>query len=72
MIFLETKVFDMETKHQRKQLELEAIIDKLKMSFQEEQKKWQRTIDLKNLEIEKFRTELDDIMDAVVDFSQTT
>ena len=60
----------MEMRHQRKQKELEVVIERLKMNSIEDQKKYQRIIDGKNLEIEKFRMELDDLLDAMLELSK--
>ncbi|XP_045698490.1 centrosomal protein of 162 kDa [Phyllostomus hastatus] len=68
-IDLEKKIKQMEMKHKQREQELQQIIQQTHQVVETEQnkeiEKWKRLAQLKNRELDKFRTELDSILDVL-------
>ncbi|XP_012892182.1 PREDICTED: centrosomal protein of 162 kDa [Dipodomys ordii] len=66
---LEKKITQMEIRHKQREQELQQIIQKTHQVVENEQnkeiEKWKRLAQLKNRELDKFRTELDSILDVL-------
>ncbi|XP_063522444.1 centrosomal protein of 162 kDa isoform X3 [Pongo pygmaeus] len=66
---LEKKIKQMEVRHAQREQELQQIIQQTHQVVETEQnkevEKWKRLAQLKNCELEKFRTELDSILDVL-------
>ncbi|KAF6113140.1 centrosomal protein 162 [Phyllostomus discolor] len=66
---LEKKIKQMEMKHKQREQELQQIIQQTHQVVETEQnkeiEKWKRLAQLKNRELDKFRTELDSILDVL-------
>ncbi|XP_072592643.1 centrosomal protein of 162 kDa isoform X6 [Vulpes vulpes] len=66
---LEKKIKQMEMRHQQREQELQQIIQQTHQVVETEQnkeiEKWKRLAQLKNRELDKFRTELDSILDVL-------
>ncbi|XP_025240238.1 centrosomal protein of 162 kDa isoform X1 [Theropithecus gelada] len=66
---LEKKIKQMEMRHAQRELELQQIIQQTHQAVETEQnkevEKWKRLAQLKNRELEKFRIELDSILDVL-------
>lgn len=66
---LEKKIKQMEIRHQQREQELQQIIQQTHQVVETEQnkeiEKWKRLAQLKNRELDKFRTELDSILDVL-------
>nr|KAF6461597.1 centrosomal protein 162 [Molossus molossus] len=66
---LEKKIKQMEMRHKQREQELQQIIQQTHQVVENEQnkeiEKWKRLAQLKNRELEKFRTELDSILDVL-------
>ncbi|KAM7135985.1 centrosomal protein of 162 kDa isoform 1-T2 [Molossus nigricans] len=66
---LEKKIKQMEMRHKQREQELQQIIQQTHQVVENEQnkeiEKWKRLTQLKNRELEKFRTELDSILDVL-------
>ncbi|KAG8516095.1 Centrosomal protein of 162 kDa [Galemys pyrenaicus] len=66
---LEKKIKQMEMRHEQREQELQQIIQQTKQVVETEQnkeiEKWKRLAQLKNHELDKFRTELDSILDVL-------
>ncbi|XP_052043652.1 centrosomal protein of 162 kDa isoform X1 [Apodemus sylvaticus] len=66
---LERKIKQMETRHRQREQELQQIIQQTRQVVETEQnkevEKWKRLAQLKNRELDKFRTELDSILDVL-------
>ncbi|XP_006892226.1 PREDICTED: centrosomal protein of 162 kDa [Elephantulus edwardii] len=66
---LETKIKQMEKRHEQREQELQQIIQQTRQVVETEQnkevEKWKRLAQLKNRELDKFRTELDSILDVL-------
>nr|XP_012324280.1 centrosomal protein of 162 kDa [Aotus nancymaae] len=66
---LEMKIKQMEMRHAQREQELQQIIQQTHQVVETEQnkevEKWKRLAQLKNRELEKFRTELDSILDVL-------
>ncbi|ELW70114.1 Protein QN1 like protein [Tupaia chinensis] len=68
-IGLEKKIKQMEMRHEQREQELQQIIKQTHQVVETEQnkeiEKWKRLAQLKNRELDKFRTELDSILDVL-------
>ncbi|XP_004462680.2 centrosomal protein of 162 kDa isoform X2 [Dasypus novemcinctus] len=68
-IGLEKKIKLMEMRHEQREQELQQIIQQTRQVVESEQnkeiEKWKRLAQLKNRELDKFRTELDSILDVL-------
>ncbi|XP_037700194.1 centrosomal protein of 162 kDa isoform X2 [Choloepus didactylus] len=68
-IALEKKIKQMEMRHEQREQELQQIIQQTRQVVESEQnkeiEKWKRLAQLKNQELDKFRTELDSILDVL-------
>ncbi|XP_044145921.1 centrosomal protein of 162 kDa isoform X2 [Bufo gargarizans] len=66
---LESKIKHMEIRHSQREQELQQIIDRTRHVAEaaqvKEVEKWKRLVQQKNTELEKFRTELDAILDVL-------
>ncbi|XP_007640986.1 centrosomal protein of 162 kDa isoform X2 [Cricetulus griseus] len=66
---LERKIKQMEMRHKQREQELQQIIQQTRQVVETEQnkevEKWKRLAQLKNRELDKFRTELDSILDVL-------
>ncbi|XP_073445745.1 centrosomal protein of 162 kDa isoform X2 [Dendrobates tinctorius] len=66
---LECKIKQMEIRHSEREQELQQIIDQTRHAAEATQvkeiEKWRRLVQQKNMELEKFRTELDAILDVL-------
>ncbi|XP_036270375.1 centrosomal protein of 162 kDa isoform X4 [Pipistrellus kuhlii] len=66
---LEKKIKQMEMRHKQREQELQQIIQQTHQVVESEQnkeiEKWKRLAQLKNRELDKFRTELDSILDVL-------
>ncbi|XP_069582522.1 centrosomal protein of 162 kDa [Ranitomeya imitator] len=66
---LECKIKQMEIRHSQREQELQQIIDQTRhvaeVTQVKEIEKWRRLVQQKNMELEKFRTELDAILDVL-------
>ncbi|CAH6777909.1 centrosomal protein of 162 kDa [Phodopus roborovskii] len=66
---LERKIEQMEMRHKQREQELQQIIQQTRQVVETEQnkevEKWKRLAQLKNRELDKFRTELDSILDVL-------
>ncbi|XP_012493634.1 PREDICTED: centrosomal protein of 162 kDa [Propithecus coquereli] len=66
---LEKKIEHMEMRHEQREQELKQIIQQTQQVVETEQnkeiEKWKRLAQLKNREVDKFRTELDSILDVL-------
>lgn len=66
---LEKKIKQMEIRHEQRERELQQIIRQTRQVVESEQsreiEKWKRLAQLKNRELDKFRTELDSILDVL-------
>ncbi|CAJ0956139.1 unnamed protein product, partial [Ranitomeya imitator] len=66
---LECKIKQMEIRHSQREQELQEIIDQTRHVAEATQvkeiEKWRRLVEQKNIELEKFRTELDAILDVL-------
>ncbi|KAL1781590.1 centrosomal protein of 162 kDa [Sigmodon hispidus] len=66
---LERKIRQMETRHKQREQELQQIIQQTRHVVETEQnkevEKWKRLAQLKNRELDKFRTELDSMLDVL-------
>ncbi|XP_069344429.1 centrosomal protein of 162 kDa [Eulemur rufifrons] len=66
---LEKKIEQMEMRHEQREQELQQIIQQTQQVVETEQnkeiEKWKRLAQLKNREVDKFRTELDSILDVL-------
>uniref|UniRef100_A0A9L0S9S9 Centrosomal protein of 162 kDa n=1 Tax=Equus caballus TaxID=9796 RepID=A0A9L0S9S9_HORSE len=66
---LEKKIRQMEMRHEQREQELQQIIQQTRQVVENEQnkeiEKWKRLAQLKNRELDKFRTELDSILDVL-------
>lgn len=66
---LERKIKQMEMRHKQREQELQQIIQQTRQVVESEQnkeiEKWKRLAQLKNQELDKFRTELDSILDVL-------
>ncbi|XP_013201874.1 centrosomal protein of 162 kDa [Microtus ochrogaster] len=66
---LERKIQQMEMRHKQREQELQQIIQQTRQVVETEQnkevEKWKRLAQLKNRELDKFRTELDSILDVL-------
>ncbi len=66
---LKDKIQTMETRHAQRERELQQIIQQshqvVSPDIAEETDKWKRLLDMKNRETEKFRTELDAILEVL-------
>ncbi|KAM7337208.1 hypothetical protein ACRRTK_003327 [Alexandromys fortis] len=66
---LERKIQQMEMRHRQREQELQQIIQQTRQVVETEQnkevEKWKRLAQLKNRELDKFRTELDSILDVL-------
>ncbi|XP_040284655.1 centrosomal protein of 162 kDa isoform X2 [Bufo bufo] len=66
---LESKIKHMEIRHSQREQELQQIIDRTRHVAEaaqvKEVEKWKRLVQQKNMELEKFRTELDAILDVL-------
>ncbi|XP_008578336.1 PREDICTED: centrosomal protein of 162 kDa [Galeopterus variegatus] len=66
---LEKKIKQMEMRHEQREQELQQIIQQTRQVVETEQnkeiEKWKRLAQLKNRELDKFRTELDSILDVL-------
>ncbi|KAM4041422.1 centrosomal protein of 162 kDa isoform 2-T2 [Anomaloglossus baeobatrachus] len=66
---LESKIKHMEIRHSQREQELQQIIDQSRHVAEatqaKELEKWKRLVQQKNMELEKFRTELDAILDVL-------
>uniref|UniRef100_A0A8C9AMC7 Centrosomal protein of 162 kDa n=1 Tax=Prolemur simus TaxID=1328070 RepID=A0A8C9AMC7_PROSS len=66
---LEKKIEQMEMRHEQREQELQQIIQQTQQVVETEQnkeiEKWKRLAQLKNHEVDKFRTELDSILDVL-------
>ncbi|XP_012624615.1 centrosomal protein of 162 kDa [Microcebus murinus] len=66
---LEKKIEQMEMRHEQREQELQQIIQQTQLVVETEQnkeiEKWKRLAQLKNREVDKFRTELDSILDVL-------
>jgi protein QN1 len=68
-ISLQDKIRDMETRHGQRERELQTIIQHSRTmahaDMADEINKWRRQVDTKNHELERFRVELDSILDVL-------
>lgn len=66
---LERKIMQMEMRHKQREQELQQIIQQTRQVVESEQnkevEKWKRLAQLKNRELDRFRTELDAILDVL-------
>ncbi|XP_057345345.1 centrosomal protein of 162 kDa-like isoform X2 [Manis pentadactyla] len=66
---LEKKIKQMEIRHKQREQELQQIIQQTQQVVETEQsketEKWKRLAQLKNRELDKFRTELDSVLDVL-------
>ncbi|KAG8582130.1 hypothetical protein GDO81_007932 [Engystomops pustulosus] len=66
---LESKIKHMEMRNSQREQELQQIIDQTRHVAEatqiKETEKWKRLVQQKNMELEKFRTELDAILDVL-------
>ncbi|XP_060061440.1 centrosomal protein of 162 kDa isoform X2 [Erinaceus europaeus] len=66
---LEKKIKQMEMRHEQREQELQQIIKQTRQVVESEQsreiEKWKRLAQLKNRELDRFRTELDSILDVL-------
>ncbi|XP_073075475.1 centrosomal protein of 162 kDa isoform X4 [Manis javanica] len=66
---LEKKIKQMEIRHEQREQELQQIIQQTQQVVETEQsketEKWKRLAQLKNRELDKFRTELDSVLDVL-------
>ncbi|XP_006983771.1 centrosomal protein of 162 kDa [Peromyscus maniculatus bairdii] len=66
---LERKIKQMEMRHKQREQELQQIIQQTRQVVESEQnrevEKWKRLAQLKNRELDKFRTELDSMLDVL-------
>ena len=66
---LETKIAAMEQRHSQREVDLQRIIEKThltaKIEKEETEAKWRQVVRQKNREIEKFRYELDAILEIL-------
>lgn len=60
----------MEARYQRREAELHSAIDKLRSALDRERREFARTVEAKNIEIEKFRRELDNLLDAMIEIQE--
>ncbi|XP_043820598.1 centrosomal protein of 162 kDa [Dromiciops gliroides] len=71
---LERKIKHMEMRHMQREQELQQIIQQTRQVVETEQEKevekWKRLAQLKNRELEKFRVELDSILDVLRELHQ--
>ncbi|XP_068841468.1 centrosomal protein of 162 kDa [Capricornis sumatraensis] len=71
---LEKKIKQMEMRHEQREQELQQIIQQTHQVVETEQnkeiEKWKRLAQLKNRELDKFRTELDSILDVLRELHQ--
>ena len=68
-MILEKKIKQMEMRHEQREQELQQIIQQTHQVVETEQnkeiEKWKRLAQLKNRELDKFRMELDSILDVL-------
>ncbi|KAJ8315560.1 hypothetical protein KUTeg_007710 [Tegillarca granosa] len=66
---IQEKILQMEKRHERREEELQQIIRNAKhvatVQLDQESHKWKKVVEDKNLEIQKFRTELDSILEVL-------
>ncbi|XP_063401794.1 centrosomal protein of 162 kDa-like [Mytilus trossulus] len=66
---IQQKIIQMEKKRETRELELQQIIKNAKhtasVEMDQEANKWKGIVDSKNSEIQRFRTELDSILDVI-------
>lgn len=66
---IQQKIIQMEKKHETRELELQQVVKNAKHSatveLDQEVNKWKGIVDSKNNEIQRFRTELDAILDIL-------
>lgn len=63
------KIIHMETRHETREQELQQIITNTRqvanVELSQEENKWRQVVEAKNSEIQKFRTELDSILEVL-------
>ncbi len=69
-LILESKLCELEWRHAKKTQEQERLIDSLTHILRQEQDKFNQVVEQKNAEIQRFRMELDDLLDALLAHSQ--
>lgn len=66
---IEDKILSIEKKHENRERELQQVIQKSKDSHTQELEqqtaKWKQVVEVKNQEIQRFRVELDAILDVL-------
>lgn len=66
---IQEKILQMEKRHERREEEMQQIIRNAKhvatVQLDQESHKWMKVVEDKNLEIQKFRTELDSILEVL-------
>jgi protein QN1 len=66
---LQEKIIQIEAKHSQREQELQQIIKNSKLSadveIEKEVEKWRKLVETKNNEIQKFRMELDSILEVL-------
>ena len=66
---IQQKIIQMEKKHETRELELQQIVKNAKQTatieMDQEVKKWKAVVESKNNEIQRFRAELDSILDVL-------
>lgn len=66
---LETKIVALEQKHSQREVDLQRVIEKthltVKIEKEETEARWRQVVRQKNREIEKFRFELDGILEVL-------
>ena len=66
---IQEKVTQLEKRHQQREQELQQMIRNFQqvasVELQEEVSKWKNIVEMKNREIQKFRAELDSILDVL-------
>lgn len=66
---LQDKILQMEKRHEQREKELKQLVTNAKhtatVELDLEIKKWKNVVELKNNEIQKFRSELDSILDVL-------
>ncbi|KAK6170319.1 hypothetical protein SNE40_018734 [Patella caerulea] len=68
-VSIQEKITQMERRHEKREEELQDIIKNTQIiastELDKEAEKWKKIVEMKNLEIEKFRTELDSILNVI-------
>lgn len=66
---IETKIVALEQKHSQREVDLQRVIEKThltaKIEKEEKEARWRQVVRQKNREIEKFRFELDGILEVL-------